>query len=167
MDQAPLASENQAESGPTSTESLTPCDKTRILIVDDEVRIREVFRLILSDGLPDCKIDVAANGKEALETFRTAHPAVVVMDLHMSVMDGQAAFMQLQKQCKENNWEMPSIIFCTGFAHPETVRSIVVRNATHCLLSKPVRGETLLNVVKSRMGALQSHNPPGMGVHPS
>ena len=163
MDQVPSQAEpEQAPSAP-----LTPCDKNRILIVDDEVRIREVFRLILSDGLPDCKIDVAANGKEALEIFRSAHPAVVVMDLHMSVMDGQAAFMQLQKQCKENNWEMPSIIFCTGFAHPETVRSIVVRNATHCLLSKPVRGETLLNVVKSRMGILQSTNPPCMGVLPS
>jgi CheY-like chemotaxis protein len=163
MDQVPpQAVPEQAPSGP-----LTVCDKNRILIVDDEVRIREVFRLILSDGLPDCKIDVAANGKEALEVFRTGHPSVVVMDLHMSVMDGQAAFMQLQKQCKENNWEMPSIIFCTGFAHPETVRSIVVRNATHCLLSKPVRGETLLNVVKSRMGILQSTNPPGMGVLPS
>jgi CheY-like chemotaxis protein len=167
MDQSPITSENQAESGSPGAGAFTPCDKARILIVDDEVRIREVFRLILSDGLPECKIDVAANGKEALETFRASHPSVVVMDLHMSVMDGQAAFMQLQKQCKENNWEMPSIIFCTGFAHPETVRSIVVRNATHCLLSKPVRGETLLNVVKSRIGVLQSPNPPGMGIHPS
>ena len=135
--------------------------------MDDEVRVREVFRLILSDGLPDCKIDVAANGKDALETFEKEHPSVVVMDLHMSVMDGQAAFMQLQKSCKDNNWEMPSVIFCTGFAHPETVRSIVVRNATHCLLSKPVRGETLLNVVKSRLGLLHSTNPASMGVHPS
>mgnify|MGYP001595314457 CR=1 FL=1 len=164
MNQATPAASNQ---GQASSGPLVPCEKNRILIVDDEVRIREVFRLILSDGLPDCKIDVAANGKEALEIFRTAHPSVVVMDLHMSVMDGQAAFMQLQKQCAENNWEMPSIIFCTGFAHPETVRSIVVRNATHCLLSKPVRGETLLNVVKSRLGILQNTNPPGMGIHPS
>jgi CheY-like chemotaxis protein len=167
MDQSPFTSENQADSASAPTGPLIPCDKTKILIVDDEVRIREVFRLILSDGLPDCKIDVAANGKEALEILRVEHPAVVVMDLHMSVMDGQAAFMQFQKQCKDNNWEMPSIIFCTGFAHPETVRSIVVRNATHCLLSKPVRGETLLNVVKSRIGVLHSTNPPAMGIHPS
>lgn len=125
------------------------------MIVDDEQRIREVFRMVLMDGMPECLIDIAANGKEAVDTFLTNHHSVVVMDLHMNTMDGQAAFLELQRQCKEKNWQMPSIVFCTGFAHPETVRSIVVRNATHCLLSKPVRGETLLNVVKTRLGLMK------------
>lgn len=128
-----------------------PCDPARILVVDDEMRIREVFRLILSDGLPDCKIDVASNGAEALDVFGKFHHAVCVMDLHMSVMDGQAAFFKVEKFCLEKGWEMPAVVFCTGFAHPEAVRSVVVRNSTHCLLSKPVRGETLLNIVRTRL----------------
>lgn len=159
------AFENKMGTGGRPVESVAvgkrvATDPHRILIVDDEQRIREVFRLVLSDGLPGCQIDVAANGQEALDAFSANHHAVCVMDLHMSVMDGQAAFLRMEKFCQENNWDMPSVIFCTGFAHPETVRSIVVRNSTHCLLSKPVRGEMLLNVVRSRLLARGAKTMP-------
>jgi CheY-like chemotaxis protein len=130
---------------------LVPCDVSRILVVDDEMRVREVFRMILSDGFPDKTIDTAANGQEALDSFATLHHKVCLMDLHMSVMDGHVAFLKILELCAERKWEAPSVVFCTGFAHPDAVRSVVVRDSTHCLLSKPVRAETLLNIVRSRL----------------
>lgn len=133
------------------TGELVPCDMTRLLVVDDEMRVREVFRMILADGFPEKSIDTAANGQEALDSFAKLHHKVCLMDLHMSVMDGHVAFLKILELCAARKWEAPSVVFCTGFAHPDAVRSVVVRDSTHCLLSKPVRAETLLNVVRSRL----------------
>lgn len=130
---------------------LVPCDMSRILVVDDEMRVREVFKMILADGFPEKTIETAANGQEALDAFAKLHHKVILMDLHMSVMDGHVAFLKILELCTERKWEAPSVVFCTGFAHPDAVRSVVVRDSTHCLLSKPVRAETLINIVRSRL----------------
>jgi CheY-like chemotaxis protein len=151
----------ERKAGKVTTEetvSLIPCDTNRLLIVDDEMRIREVFRMILSDGLPEKTIETASNGQEALDAFAKFHHKVCLMDLHMSVMDGHMAFLKILELCEVRKWEAPSVVFCTGFAHPDAVRSVVVRDSTHCLLSKPVRAETLLNVIRSRFELQKPQN---------
>lgn len=128
-----------------------PCDKERVLIVDDEQSILRLFRMILSFELPDIKIDVASNGAKALEAFNTGHHAVLLMDLHMPVMDGPTAFLEIQNVCKEKDWDTPSVVFCTGFAPPETIKNAVSENSAHCLLLKPVSTGTLVEAVKNRL----------------
>ena len=128
-----------------------PCDRKRILIVDDEALIQRLFEMVLSWELPDCKIDVVSNGVEALHAFSERHHAVLLMDLHMPVMDGQAAFREIQSRCRTKNWEMPAVVFCTGYAPPASLTSVLAANGTHCLLSKPVSNEVLIDAVKSRL----------------
>ena len=128
------------------------CNKGRILLVDDERTILKLFKMILASGFPDRKIDMAGNGKEAVDLFLEGHHGVLVMDLHMPVMDGQAAFCEIEKMCRAKNWEMPAVIFCTGFAPPDTVRNVVSSNPMHCLLSKPIGGDVLVETVRSRLG---------------
>jgi len=126
-------------------------NKERILLVDDERTILKLFQMILSSAFPDRKIDLAANGKEAVDLFLKEHQGVLVMDLHMPVMDGQAAFCEIEKTCRARNWEMPAVIFCTGFAPPDTVRNVVSSNPMHGLLSKPIGGDVLVEMVRSRL----------------
>lgn len=130
-----------------------PCTRDRVLIVDDETCIREVFGQILSFELPDCTVDSAVNGEDALSAFLGAHQSVVLMDLHMPVMDGQTAFFEIRKICEKNNWEMPSVVFCTGYEPPEVVASVASRKShnDHCLLRKPVTTEKLINTIKTRL----------------
>jgi two-component system, cell cycle sensor histidine kinase and response regulator CckA len=138
---------------PVSGGPLVPRDKKRLLIVDDEKTIQRLFNMILSPALPGIKIDMASNGAEALDKFSSGHHGTVLMDLHMPVMDGHAAFMRIERLCLDKNWEMPPVVFCTGFAPPDTVMTIVRQNSKHCLLSKPVSGEALTDAVKSRLTA--------------
>ena len=129
-----------------------PCDRRRILVVDDEQIIQRLFEMVLSWELPGYTIDVASNGAEALNAFSRGHHAVLLMDLHMPVMDGQAAFAELQKQCQASNWEMPSVVFCTGYAPPASLSRMLTGNASHhCLLPKPVSNEALVDAVKRRL----------------
>ncbi len=59
---------------------------TTILLVDDEKNIIELERLYLEkEGY---QIEVAADGKTALEKFRAVKPAAIILDLMLPVIDG-------------------------------------------------------------------------------
>lgn len=128
-----------------------PCEKNRLLIVDDEVSIVRLFKIILSSALPDITIDTAHNGQEAVELFEKLRPGTLLMDLHMPVMDGRKAFETIQALCENNDWAMPSIIFCTGYAPPNWVHNVIRTHKKHQLLTKPVTSPVLIEAVKSRM----------------
>lgn len=134
-----------------SASSPVPCAKLRILVTDDEAGVREVFRLILASGLPHCTIDVATNGLEAVQAFRAHHHALLLLDMKMPVMDGQTAFYKISDVCDERGWEHPIVIFCTGYALTPALQSATGGGHGHCLLQKPVTGETLLATVRAHL----------------
>ena len=60
----------------------------QILIVDDDLQVRELLRdTFLGQGY---KCQVAKNGMEALELFKASRPDLTVTDVKMPVMDGVA-----------------------------------------------------------------------------
>ena len=136
---------------PEEAKALTPCSPNRLLITDDEGAIRTVFKQIVSMGIPDCRIDLAVNGAEGVESFRTVHHKVILLDLKMPVMDGETAFQKIKELCEQEGWEMPCVVFCTGFAASENVQKIVANSRRHLMLRKPVMNDKLLEVLKSRL----------------
>lgn len=128
-----------------------PSDRSRILLVDDEEGIRLLFRSILASELPNVGIDIAKDGVEAVHCFDAGHHAVLLMDLCMPNMDGRVAFDTIHTTCSSRGWEMPSVVFCSGFAPPDAVLELVEHSPQHALLSKPVRGEVLVEAVRSRL----------------
>ena len=131
------------------------CQKpgNRVLIVDDEKTIRELFLRILSYNLPDCRIDVAVNGVEAVESFRQGRHNVLLMDLKMPLMDGEQAFQAIREICTAEHLKMPAIIFCTGYAPPDTLDRILQENPNCCVLKKPVANQQLMDTIKARLNA--------------
>ena len=133
-----------------TTSDILPCNKRKILIVDDEQSVLNTLRTLLNSKFPDHQLDLAGNGIEAVESFQSEHQAVLVMDLHMPEMDGLTAFSELEKHCEINNWETPSVIFCTGFDPPDGVNKIVADNPKHCLLLKPLDSKSLYTEIENR-----------------
>ncbi|NQT92133.1 MAG: response regulator transcription factor [Lentisphaerae bacterium] len=130
-----------------------PCDRGRVLIVDDEPVVRQVFEVILSADLPEMTFEKAENGEEAVRCFSQGHHALVLMDLRMPVMDGRSAFLEIERLCREKDWEMPSVVFCTGYAPPDSVLQTVSGDASHTLLRKPIGNDELVFAVKSRLAS--------------
>jgi CheY-like chemotaxis protein len=60
----------------------------RILIVDDDASIRTLLAEYLD--LEGFEVRSAANGREALDVLRAWRPDLILLDLEMPVMDGQA-----------------------------------------------------------------------------
>ncbi len=123
----------------------------KILVVDDEPSIVNLFKLVLENFIQGVRVDVASTGAEALSMFDHQRYDVIVMDLHMPVMDGQTAFLEMEKVCQQKDWTMPSIVFCTGYAPRDVVKRAVSEGTRHTLLNKPVRSEVLVKAVQSRL----------------
>ncbi len=76
----------------------------KILIVDDQIEVRELVEITLRSG--DYKIFQAKNAREAIETVKTEKPDLVIMDIMMpGEMDGLEATRLLKenpqtKECK-------------------------------------------------------------------
>lgn len=130
---------------------LSAGDKPRILVVDDEPSIVNLFKLILENYIQDVPVDKASNGAEALEMFNAQRYDVIVMDLHMPIMDGQTAFLEIETICAKRGWRMPSVVFCTGYAPRDAVKKAISEGQRHTLLNKPVRSEILVNAVQTRL----------------
>jgi CheY-like chemotaxis protein len=67
----------------------------RILVVDDETDIHNFVGRILRDS--GYEVEVATDGKEALEKIAAWHPDLVLLDLMMPVMDGWAVLAHLRE----------------------------------------------------------------------
>ncbi len=61
----------------------------RVLLVDDHPMNRELGQLML--GLLGCEVDLACDGREAIEAARSGGYDAILMDVHMPVVDGLAA----------------------------------------------------------------------------
>ncbi|BAU84377.1 two-component system response regulator [Streptomyces laurentii] len=60
----------------------------RVLIVDDQIMVREGFSVLLG-AMPDIEVvGEAVNGREAVERVAALHPDIVLMDIRMPEMNG-------------------------------------------------------------------------------
>ncbi|MEO0946896.1 MAG: response regulator transcription factor [Cyanobacteria bacterium J06641_5] len=70
--------------------------KERILVVDDEASIRRILETRLS--MIGYDVVTAADGEEALETFGSSKPDLVVLDVMMPKLDGYGVCQELRKE---------------------------------------------------------------------
>ena len=63
--------------------------KLRVLLVDDEIMIREGFKRLFDWQAHDCEVmGEAADGMEALTQIDTLQPDIVIMDINIPIMNG-------------------------------------------------------------------------------
>jgi DNA-binding NtrC family response regulator len=108
-----------------------PAVSGRILIVDDDERMRTALAAMLSDC--DFETQVAADGYEALERLATFNADVIVADLVMPRMDG----FELLRHLKESGDLTPAIAL-TGFGSLEKALSAIHDLKAFWFLEKPV-----------------------------
>ncbi len=109
----------------------------KILLVEDEPDLLEIFEHMLSDY----EIIRASNGKEAIEKFRSHQPDLVLMDIELPEIDGVEATRHILKMKPD-----AKVIAITAFASRRG-REILAAGAVD-VLKKPFRMQELLETVK-------------------
>lgn len=69
----------------------------KVLIIDDELDIREIASLSLT-RTGDIQVITAASGPEGVRMAREQHPDAILLDLMMPAMDGRATLAALRRE---------------------------------------------------------------------
>jgi DNA-binding response OmpR family regulator len=85
---------------PMSSDLLNPNPETatmeRILVVEDDRAVQKALRrLFESEGFA---VEISADGKSAVEAFRAAAPAAIVLDLRLPAMSGRDVCREIKQQ---------------------------------------------------------------------
>ena len=105
----------------------------RILIVDDNARVRAALRLCLKDEESWVVCGEAEDGDAAIELVRTAKPDVVLLDYAMPVMNGLEAARIMSGLAPEC-----AILMYTMFATPQ-LSELATAAGVRAVLSKDVK----------------------------
>ena len=116
--------------------------KKRILVVDDEQDIASNIKLRLE--LEGYAVDMAFDGKQAVEKARATKPNLIILDVMMPIVDGYEACQLIKKD--EKTKAIP-IVMLTALPHVEDAEKAFAAGAND-FLNKPYSNERLLQKVK-------------------
>ena len=127
----------------------------RVLCVDDHPIMREGIAAIV-DGQDDVvSVGEAADGKSAIEQYRTLRPDVVVMDLRMPGLGGVEATTQIRRE-----FPTARIIILTTYEGDEDIHRALAAGAQGYLLKHAVSKELLDSIREVYSG--RRHITPAM-----
>ncbi len=120
----------------------------RILLAEDAPDNRFLIQAYLKP-LP-YQIDVAENGRVAIEKFKASRPDLVLMDVQMPEVDGLAATRAIRQWESEHGLSPTPIIAITASAlEDDVVRSLSAGCDEH--VSKPVKKPVLLAAIRKAL----------------
>ena len=111
----------------------------KVLVVDDEERVRELGELALSRH-PALEALVARDGPSAIKLCRTAHPDLVFLDIMMPGMDGYDVCRALKQDPATADIK---VVVLTAFAQHSTMQQALAAGADG-YMTKPFRPAQLV-----------------------
>ncbi len=111
----------------------------RILVIDDEKNIRDIFALLL--GEQGYTVETAETGQDGIDISRKIHPEIVLLDMNLPDLPGLEVLPRIREAQPD-----AEIIIITAFG---TIRSAVeaTKLGAYAYLEKPVDNEELLLMV--------------------
>lgn len=118
----------------------------RILVVDDEEKIRQSLSGLLDDN--GYKAITAENGLECLQIVASQHIDLVILDIIMPEMSGIEVLRKIKEKCKDTE-----VIMITGYADKEKAIA-AFRLGAYDLIEKPFESKEILNTVSHSLTQL-------------
>ena len=110
----------------------------RILVVDDHPVVLAGIEALVEGQADMTIVAQAANGREAIQEFRSHHPDVTLMDLQMPEMNGLDALIAIRNESPE-----AQIIMLTTYAGDAQVMRAIKAGAQGYLLKSALHRELL------------------------
>jgi DNA-binding response OmpR family regulator len=115
----------------------------RILVVEDDRAVQKALkRLFETEGFT---VEISADGKSALEAFRTTAPAAIVLDLRLPAMSGRDV-------CREIKQQAPSLpIIVLSAASDVSDKVLLLELGADDYVTKPFSPRELLARVRAAL----------------
>lgn len=145
---------------------MTAADYCKVLVVDDEILIRQGIKHFMNwekEGF--LIVGEASNGLEALEMIEQLKPNIVLTDIVMPVMDGE----ELTKRIKTQYPDI-EVIVLSSFGEYNYVRSTFQSGVADYILKPKLDTQHLLTVLKmaaERIPSLRGGDAAAEGLQPS
>ena len=107
----------------------------QIVLIDDEVDIREVVSLTLKDA--GFQVATAADGQAGLALIEALSPQIVVTDIRMPRLDGLAVLEKIKRTSKETE-----VVVVTAFGEMDLAIRALQLDASD-FITKPINDEAL------------------------
>ncbi len=131
-------------------EHMTTKELSKIVIVDDEILIRQGIKHYLNWEQEGFQIvGEASNGKEALEIIERTHPEIVITDIVMPIIDGE----ELTRIVK-SKYPNIEIIILSSFGEFDYVRSTFQSGVVDYILKPKLDANTLLEVLNKAVSRI-------------
>jgi excisionase family DNA binding protein len=129
---------------PAPARSATVASRPRVLVVDDEASIRDLLAKTLA--LAEYEVDVAPDGRSALDRMRMYPYDLLIADLKMPGMDG----LSVIREAKRYKTDLPVIVI-TGFS-TESSAIEAINLGVSGYLTKPFRVPEVLKQAEKALG---------------
>jgi len=120
----------------------------RVLIVDDEVQLAEIYRAVLQSA--GAKVKVAYDAADAVDLIESFSPDVIVSDIRMPEVRGDELLVALSSY----DPHLP-VILVTGMDRAKIAIPKESQNLFH-LLHKPIEYDQLIRAVQSAFSLVES-----------
>lgn len=117
----------------------------KILIIEDEDEFFFFYTLMLEGT--DYSVNRALDGKQAFEKIKEDKPDLIILDLLLDEMTGDAFLKQLKS---DPSYASIPIIIASSFS-PHSYKTILETDPTLIFLEKPFTQEKLLASIKTRL----------------
>jgi excisionase family DNA binding protein len=129
---------------PPQARATPPAGRPRVLVADDEASVRDLLSKTLA--LAEYDVDVAADGRSAVERLRILPYDLLITDLRMPGVDG----LSVIREARRLKADIPVIII-TGFS-TEASAIEAVNLGVSGYLTKPFRVPRVLAVAAKALG---------------
>jgi len=128
-------------------------DKSKILLVEDDLFIRDVYNeTLLSAGYT---VDTAVNGQDAYEKMKIGGYDLVLLDIVMPIMDG----LEVMRKLKSEMVAVPNkcVVFLTALDNEANIKSALELGNGYIIKSQ-ITPADLLNEVKVYLEKIKNEN---------
>lgn len=113
----------------------------RILVVEDEVRIRKGLAKLIENHTEHTVVGEASNGKEGIEMALLYVPDVIITDIRMPEMDGLEMLRQLRQ--REEKWHF---VILSGYSEFEYAQKAIQYDVDDYLI-KPLAPDDVMQLL--------------------
>jgi len=119
---------------------------SRILLVDDEPEIREIYSEALTQA--GFAVVTAANGEQGVELAKKERPDLILMDIKMPILSGMDAAMKLKEDPDTRDIK---IVFLTAFGDPAKDMAVAKAYGAADFIKKGIGLDELATKVRTHL----------------